>query len=101
LLHIGAIGKIAAMGALDGNASLLPTPQEIDEESRRIRRLRMAVEMALSVIAAGELTYEDAQDLARGLRRVAEQLFPDKGNVFDLVYAPRIRRMIREVYRVQ
>jgi hypothetical protein len=101
LLHFGAIDKIAVMGATDGNAFLLPTQQEIDEESRRIRRLRIAVEMALSVIAAGELSYQDAQDLASGLRRVAEQLFPDKGNVFDLVYAPRIRRMIHEVYRVQ
>jgi len=89
------------MGAPSENVSLLPKQQEIDEESRRIRRLRIAVEMALGVIAAGGLTYEDAQDLAAGLRRVAEQLFPDKGNVFDLVYAPRIRRMIREVYRVQ
>lgn len=89
------------MGATNGNSSLLPTQQEIDDESRRIRRLRVAVELALSVIAAGDLTYQDAQDLASGLRRVAEQLFPDKGNVFDLVYAPRIRRMINEVYRLQ
>ena len=101
MLHFGAVAKITRMGASSGDSSLLPKQREIDEESRRIRRLRIAVEMALSVIAAGELTYEDAQDLAAGLRRVSEQLFPDKGNVFDLVYAPRIRRMIREVYRLQ
>jgi len=88
------------MGALESDASRFPTQQEIDEESRRIRRLRMAVELALSVIASGELTFQDAQDLASGLRRVALKLFPDKGNVFDLIYAPRIRRMIGEVYRL-
>ncbi len=88
------------MGALERDASRFPTQQEIDEESRRIRRLRLAVELALSVIAAGELTFQDVQDLASGLRRVALQLFPDKGNVFDLIYAPRIRRMIAEVYRL-
>jgi hypothetical protein len=100
LLHFGAGVKIALMGALERDAFRFPTQQEIDEESRRIRRLRLAVELALSVIAAGELTFQDAQDLASGLRRVALQLFPDKGSVFDLIYAPRIRRMIAEVYRL-
>jgi len=89
------------MAEMDREPFLPPTQQEIDEESRRIRRLRLAVEMALSVIAAGQLTYQDAQDLVGGLRQVALRLFPGKGDVFDLVYAPRIRRMINEVYRTQ
>ncbi|MGO9640019.1 MAG: hypothetical protein ACLP1Y_01775 [Candidatus Acidiferrales bacterium] len=89
------------MASMDRDSFLRPTQQEIDEESRRIRRLRLAVELALSVIAAGQLPYQDAQDLASGLRQVALRLFPDKGEVFDLVYAPRIRRMINEVYRLQ
>ena len=78
-----------------------PTKEEIDEESRRIRRLRVVVNMALSIIAQGQMPIEEAHDLVAATRRVALQLFPGKGEVYDLIYRPKFQRLIREVYRLQ
>ena len=78
-----------------------PTKAEIDEESRRVRRLRIVVNLSLSIIAQGNVSYEEAQELAAAARRLAETLFPGKGHVYDLLYRPQFRRLINEVYRLQ
>ena len=74
---------------------------EIDEESRRLRRLRIVVHLSLSLIAQGDLPFAEAQELAASARRVAEDLFPGKGEVFDLLYRPKFRRVMNEVYLLQ
>ena len=38
----------------------LPAQEAIDEESRRIRRLRILVQLTLETIAAGDLSPEEA-----------------------------------------
>ena len=78
-----------------------PTNAEIDEESRRVRRLRIVVNLSLSIIAQGNVTYSEAQELVEAGRRLAEELFPGKGEVYDLLYKPQFRRLINEVYRLQ
>jgi hypothetical protein len=86
----------------DMNSSpALPTQAEIDDESRRIRRLRIVVTLSLSVIAQGKTTYEEAQEMIASARRLAENLFPGKGYVFDLLYQPQFRRLINQVYLLQ
>jgi hypothetical protein len=47
------------------------------------------------------LPYEEAQEVAAAARRLAETLFPGKGEVYDLLYRPKFRRLINEVYRLQ
>jgi hypothetical protein len=84
----------------DGNQRV-PTPEEIDEESRRTRRLQFAVHMALSIIAQGRLPFEEAQELAAATKRVALTLFPDKEFAYDLIYRPKFQRLLNEVYRIQ
>jgi hypothetical protein len=37
-----------------------PTQEQIDDESRRIRRLRILVQLTIESIAAGDLTPEEA-----------------------------------------
>jgi hypothetical protein len=83
------------------SAPTLPTTAEIDEESRRIRRLRIVVNMSLGLIAQGGMPYEEAQDVVAAAKRLAEELFPGKGHVFELLYRPQFRRMINDVYRLQ
>jgi len=73
----------------------------LDDESRRIRRLQVVVRLALSIIAEGHLPYDEAAKLAAATRRVALTLFPDSSETFDLLYAPKFRQLIREVYRLQ
>ncbi len=77
-----------------------PTNAEIDEESRRIRRLRIVVNLSLSLIAQGDLPFEEAQALTAAAARLAESLFPGKSDVFDLLYRPKFRRLVNEIYRL-
>ena len=86
---------------MNSTQRLSPTKAEIDEESRRVRRLRIVVNLSLSLIAQGNLPYEEAQEIAAAARRLAENLFPGKGEVYDLLYRPQFRRLINEVYRLQ
>jgi hypothetical protein len=78
-----------------------PTQEEIDEESRRVRRLRIAVQLALDIIGQGELPIEEASELMAATRRVALQLFPGKERAFDLIYRPKFQRLMTEIYRIQ
>jgi hypothetical protein len=59
------------------------------------------VELSLSLIAEGGVSFSEAQDLAAAARRLAEDLFPGKGEVYDLLYRPRFGRLINAVYRLQ
>lgn len=86
---------------MDSEGKIAPTQAQVDAESRSIRRLRIAVALALEVIARGELSYEEALQTVAATRRVALSLFPGKGSTFDLIYLPRFQRLIREVFRVQ
>lgn len=78
-----------------------PTQEEIDEESRRIRRLRILVNLTLETIAAGDLSAEQAAGMVAATRRVALEMFPGKDQAFDLLYKPQFQRVMHAVYRLQ
>jgi hypothetical protein len=78
-----------------------PTQEQIDEESRRIRRLRILVQLTLESIAAGVLTPEEAAGMIAATRRVALEMFPGKERAFDLLYRPKFQRVMHAVYRLQ
>ena len=42
----------------------IPTEAEIQEENRRVRRLQMMVQMVMSVISQGNVSVEEASELA-------------------------------------
>ncbi len=77
-----------------------PTEAEIQEESRRIRRLQLMISLVASVISQGNLPIEEASELVASVRRAALNLFPDKELAFDLIYRPRLQRLLREKYRI-
>jgi len=80
---------------------LSPNQAEIDDESRRVRRLRIVVHLSLSLIAQGDLSFDEAQELASAARRLAENLFPGKSHVYDLLYQPKFRRLMNDVFHLQ
>jgi hypothetical protein len=84
----------------DGKSSF-PSQEEIDEESRRIRRLRILVHLTLESIAGGDLTPEEASGMIAATRRVALEMFPGKERAFDLIYRPKFQRVMHAVYRLQ
>ena len=76
--------------------------REREEEARKIRRLQMMISMVMSVISQdSSLTVEEASELAAGAKRAALAMFPDKELAYDLLYRPRLQRLIRERYRLQ
>ena len=76
-------------------------PHEREEEARKIRRLQVMIGMVMSVIGQDpNLTVEEASELAAGAKRAALAMFPDKELAFDLIYKPRLQRMIRERFRL-
>ena len=89
------------METLSGSAAPGPTQEEIDEESRRLRRLRILVRLTLETIAAGDVTAEEAAGMIAATRRVALEMFPGKERAFDLIYKPQFQRMMHAVYRLQ
>ncbi len=74
----------------------MSTPQDIRDEERRLRRLRIAVDLTQAVLMQSNLTLREAFDVMADARKAALALFPDKGDVYDLIYAPRLKRIVRE-----
>ena len=82
-----------------------PQPQFTEEqleELRKIRRLQMMMNMVMSVISQDEdLTVEEASEMAANTKRAALAMFPDKELAFDILYKPRLQRLIAERFRIQ
>jgi hypothetical protein len=74
----------------------MPTREELEEEDRRLRQLRIAVSLALSVIGQTDLSLAQAQEMVSATRAMALRLFPGKELAFDLIYLPRFRRLMAE-----
>jgi hypothetical protein len=67
------------------------------EEERRVRLLRTTVDLLLRTIAADPaMTPQKAEEAMGEARGLALRLFPDKGGAFDLIYATRFERAVRE-----
>jgi len=78
------------------------TPEELQEEGRKIRRLQMVVNMVMQVIAQdSSVSVEEASEMVADTRRLALGMFPDKELAFDLIFWPRLQRLMRERYRLQ
>ena len=75
---------------------------EQEEETRNIRRLQIMMSMVMSVISQDRnLTVEEASELAAGAKRAALAMFPDKELAFDILYKPRLQRLMNERFRLQ
>ena len=80
----------------------MQTAEELKEENRKIRRLQMVVNMVMQVIAQDStLSVEEASEMVADTRKAALGMFPDKELAFDLIYWPRLQRLMRERYRMQ
>ncbi len=83
-------------------AQSVQSVQELAEENRKIRRLQMVVNMVMQVIAQdATLGVEEASAMVADTRRAALLMFPDKELAFNLIYWPRLQRLMRERYRMQ
>ena len=77
------------------------TQEEAQEERRKIRRLQLMMDMVMSVIGQdANLTVDEAAELVADSRRAALAMFPDKELAYNILYKPRLQRLMRERYRI-
>lgn len=72
----------------------------IAEESRNIHRLQLTVRLVMQMISQGDFPFEEASGMVAATRRVALLLFPGKEQVYDLIYQPRLQRLLAQKYRL-
>jgi hypothetical protein len=96
---VAAIGIGGVMPNLNRAGS---SASESQEEARKIRRLQVMIGMIMSVIGQDpNLTIEEASELAAGAKRAALAMFPDKELAYDILYKPRLQRLMNERFRLQ
>ena len=60
------------------------------------------IDMVLSVLSQDpNLTLDEASDMVVNCKAAALAMFPDKELAFDLIYRPRLQRVVRERFRLQ
>jgi hypothetical protein len=75
---------------------------EKEQEGKKIRRLQVMISMVMSVIGQDpNLTVEEASELVAGAKRAALAMFPDKEFAYDILYRPRLQRLMNERFRIQ
>ncbi|HET7441141.1 MAG TPA: hypothetical protein VFJ47_07565 [Terriglobales bacterium] len=75
---------------------------ETQEEARKIRRLQIMISMVMSVISQDpDLTIEEASEMVANAKRAALAMFPDKEFAYDILYKPRLQRLMNERFRLQ
>ncbi len=84
-----------------GKAESNQNQAEIEEERRKIRRLQIMMDMVMSVISQDpSLTVEEAAVMVANTKRAALAMFPDKEFAYDIIYQPRLQRLMRERFRI-
>jgi hypothetical protein len=84
------------------SAERLEYQGERQEEARKIRRLQIMIGMVMQVISQDpNLTIEEASELAAGAKRAALAMFPDKEFTYDILYKPRLQRLMNERFHLQ
>jgi hypothetical protein len=78
------------------------TPAEIQDEARKIRRVQIMMNMVMQVISQDPgMTVEEASELAAGAKRAVLAMFPDKEFTYDILYKPRLQRLLNERFHLQ
>jgi hypothetical protein len=85
--------------ANENNSALL---MEQEEERRKLRRLQIMMSMVMSVLSQDPgLSLEEASELVANAKRAALAMFPDKEFAYDILYKPRLQRLMAERFRLQ
>ena len=96
------MGSQPESSAFDPQPESIPqTPQELQDEQRKLRRLQIMVNMVMSVIGQDtSLTVDEASEMVADTRRAALAMFPGKELAYDLIYRPRLQRLMRERFLI-
>jgi hypothetical protein len=80
---------------------MTPDKDALFAEELKVRRLRRTMDFTATLLWQTDLTLDQAQKLVADAKARALELFPDKGETFDLIYGSRFRRILIERYKLQ
>ena len=72
----------------------MATAEELADEDRRARKLRHIVDLATLLLVQSNLTRTEAETFVGSIRDRILTLFPDGESAYEIIYAPRFRRLI-------
>lgn len=75
--------------------------EALQAEEARVKKLRRITDFTATLLWQADLTLSEAQKLVADAKDRALELFPDKGETFDLIYGSRFRRILAERYHLQ
>lgn len=69
----------------------------IEQENRKIRYLQLMVDLTIQLLSqTNGLTHSEGLQYIDNARKFAVDLFPSKASTFDLIYQPRLMRVLQE-----
>ena len=74
----------------------MATAEELADEARRARKLRHIVDLATVLLVQSNMTRTEAEAFVLIIRERILTLFPDGESAYEIIYAPRFRRLIEE-----
>ena len=77
----------------------MATREEIENERLRARRVRQIVDFTCAMIAQSQMLRRDAEALVGAARERILELFPGGEQTYEIVCAPRFRRILDEFTR--
>jgi predicted deacetylase len=72
----------------------------IKEEEKKMKRLKFIVDLTQAILMQANLSIEEAIETVNQTKKAILNLFPDKENTYELIYAPRFRRIIAERFTI-
>jgi hypothetical protein len=72
------------------------SPEQLADEARRAQKVRQVVDIATNLIMQASMTRQEAEGLVAAVRQRILVLFPDGEQTYEIIYAPRFRRLIDE-----
>jgi hypothetical protein len=77
----------------------MATPDDIAEETYRLRKVRQIVDIATSLLMQSNMCREEGEQLVALVRERVLALFPGREETFEVIYAQRFSRLIDEFTR--
>jgi len=65
-------------------------------EDQKMKLMRDIVDKSAERLKDKDLSYDEARKLIQETRKKVLALFPDKGDVFDMIHKPRFYRILDE-----
>jgi len=69
------------------------------EEEKKLKRLRFIVDFALEFLRTQDITHDSALSIVEGVKKQTLKFFPGKEDAFDIIYAPRFKRVLNEKFK--